>query len=232
MADSSSTLYAKAMVEAQKTVHYVLDKAPGAYESGKEAAVTVAAKIQPALNSAVEKTPILIQRSKVVARQLYQDAPRYLGTAKVAARQLYQDAPRHLGTAKVAARQLYQDAPRHLGTAKVAAGQLYQDTPRHLNTAKQAGMRALEDPSQSARSLLDIVGPIVRQHPYVSGFVVWAALAVKFGTFWPVRALFRIFGFGKGVTPGSSAASWQSRQVNVQRNSWFSLFQSCGDRLN
>ncbi|KAF7863777.1 hypothetical protein EAF04_006742 [Stromatinia cepivora] len=196
MADNTSTLYAKAMVEAQKTVHYILDKAPGAYESGKEAAVTAAAKIQPALNSAIEKTPILIERSKVVAWQLY------------------------------------QDAPKHLDTVKVATEQLYQDAPRHLNTAKQAGMRALEDPSQSARSLLGIVGPIVRQHPYVSGFVVWAALAVKFGALWPVRALLRIFGFGKGVTPGSSAASWQSRQGNVQRNSWFSLFQSYGDKLN
>ncbi|EDO03662.1 predicted protein [Sclerotinia sclerotiorum 1980 UF-70] len=184
MADNSSTLYAKAMVEAQKTVHYVLDKAPGAYESGREAAVTAAAKIQPALNSAIEKTPILLERSKVAAWQLYQDAPR------------------HLGTAKVAARQLYQDAPRHLDTVKDAAGQLYQDTPRHLSTVKQVGVRAFEDPSQSAKHLLETVGPVVRQHPYISGFVVWAALAVKFGTFWPVRALLRIFGFGKGVTPG------------------------------
>ncbi|CAD6441966.1 d8920af7-8e60-4c58-bef1-835531458b4c [Sclerotinia trifoliorum] len=196
MSDNSSTLYAKAVVEAQKIVHYVLDKAPGAYESGREAAVTAAAKIQPTLNSAIEKTPILIERSKE------------------------------------AAQQLYQDAPKHLGTAKVAAQKYYHDAPRHLDTAKQAGSRALENPSQSVRQLLENVGPVVRQHPYISGFVVWVALAAKFGPFWPVRALLKILGFGKGVTPGSTAASWQSRQGNVQRKSWFSLFQSYGNRLN
>ncbi|KAB8304490.1 hypothetical protein EYC80_003879 [Monilinia laxa] len=150
MADNVSTLYAKAVAEAQRAAQHVLDNAPGAYEKGKEAALITAAKVQPALDSAIE---------------------------------------------------------------------------RKLQSSS-------EGPSHSAKSLLDILGPIVRQNPYSSLFGVWAALAVIFGPLWPVRALLRIFGFGKGVTPGSNAAAWQSRQGNVQRKSWFSLFQSYGDRLN
>ncbi|KAI9648412.1 hypothetical protein NHQ30_003046 [Ciborinia camelliae] len=109
-------------------------------------------------------------------------------------------APVILERSKVAAEQLYQDAPRHLSIAKVVAEQLYQDAPRHLNTARVASLNALEDPKQSAKSLLDTLGPIVLQHPYISAFGVWAALAVVFGRLWPVRALLKIFGFGKGVT--------------------------------
>ncbi|KAM0129117.1 hypothetical protein ACHAO1_008668 [Botrytis cinerea] len=196
MSDNISTIYARAVADAQRAVQYVLENAPGAYERGKDAAVIAAAKVQPVLNSAMEKTPVLMERSRI------------------------------------AAEQLYQDAPKHLSTAKGVAGQLYQDAPRHLSTAKKAGMNALEHPKHSATTVLAALGPIVRQHPYSSIFGAWAALAVVFGPFWPIRALLKVFGFGKGVTPGSNAASWQSRQGNVQRNSWFSLFQSCGDRLN
>jgi len=165
MADNISTIYAKAVAEAQKAVQYVLDNAPEAYERGKEAAAVAATKVQPALNSAIKKTPVLMERSRV------------------------------------AAEQLYQDAPRHLNNAKVAAEQLYQDAPRHLDTARLAGLNALEDPRHSAKSLLGALGPIVRQHPYISAFGVWAALAVIFGRYWPIRAVLKIFGFGKGVTP-------------------------------
>ncbi|TGO12124.1 hypothetical protein BTUL_0094g00370 [Botrytis tulipae] len=196
MSDNISTIYAKAVADAQRAVQYVLENAPGAYERGKDATVIVAAKVQPALNSAMEKTPVLMERSRI------------------------------------AAEQLYQDAPRHLNTAKGVAGQLYQDAPRHLNTAKKAGINALENPRHSATKMLATLGPIVRKHPYASVFGAWAALAVAFGPLWPFRTLLKVFGFGKGVTPGSNAASWQSRQGNVQRNSWFSLFQSYGDKLN
>ncbi|KAA8575139.1 hypothetical protein MFRU_002g02720 [Monilinia fructicola] len=196
MADNISTLYAKAVAEAQKAAQHAWDNAPGAYEKGKEAALIAVAKVQPALNSAIETTPVLI------------------------------------GWSKVAAQKLYQDAPRHLTATKVVAEQLYQDAPRRFNAAKVAGLNAFENPSRSAKSLLDILGPIVRQNPYSSFFGFWAALAVIFGPLWPVRALLRIFGFGKGITPGSNAAAWQSRQGDVQRKSWFSLFQSYGDRLN
>ncbi|KAK6612407.1 hypothetical protein H4I96_01620 [Botrytis cinerea] len=187
MSDNISTIYARAVADAQRAVQYVLENAPGAYERGKDAAVIAAAKVQPVLNSAMEKTPVLMERSRIAAEQF---------------------------------------------TAKGVAGQLYQDAPRHLSTAKKAGMNALEHPKHSATTVLAALGPIVRQHPYSSIFGAWAALAVVFGPFWPIRALLKVFGFGKGVTPGSNAASWQSRQGNVQRNSWFSLFQSYGDRLN
>ncbi|TEY74612.1 hypothetical protein BOTCAL_0072g00080 [Botryotinia calthae] len=214
MSDNISTIYARAVADAQRAVQYVLENAPGAYERGKDAAVIAAAKAQPALNSAMEKIPVLVERSRIAAEQLYQDAPK------------------HLNTAKGVAGQLYQDAPKHLNTAKGVAGQLYQDAPRHLSTAKKVGMNALEHPKHSATTVLAALGPIVRQHPYGSIFGAWAALAVVFGPFWPIRALLKVFGFGKGITPGSNATSWQSRQGNVQRNSWFSLCQSYGNRLN
>ncbi|ESZ90293.1 hypothetical protein SBOR_9322 [Sclerotinia borealis F-4128] len=181
------------------------------------------AEAQKAAQYVLDNAPEAYERGKEAA---------VIAAAKVqpALKFALEKTPVLMERSKEAAGQLYQDAPRHLNTAKIVADQLYQDAPRHLNTAKAAGLNALEDPRHSAKSLLGILGPIIRRNPYTSVFGVWAALAVVFGLSWPIRLILRIFGFGKGVTPGSKAATWQSRQGNVQRNSWFSLFQAIGNQ--
>ncbi|PQE11308.1 hypothetical protein CJF31_00011512 [Rutstroemia sp. NJR-2017a BVV2] len=78
MADDLSAWVNRAFGEAQKVAQHVIDTAPSAYERGKEAAITSAAKLRPKLDAAIEKAPAVIAASKEAAGNLYDNAPTIL----------------------------------------------------------------------------------------------------------------------------------------------------------
>ncbi|PQE31930.1 hypothetical protein CJF32_00001538 [Rutstroemia sp. NJR-2017a WRK4] len=121
-----------------------------------------------------------------------------------------------------------EKVPGVIAASKEAGGNLYDNAPTILRDGRTTGLDLLRRSKPAMQSAIDTIMRGIRRHPYISA---WIAMSVLFGPFWPLRILLKILGFGKGgVDRGSKAAVRQSRVGNVPSGSWFSFFQSLGNR--